>query len=89
MQGRGLLLGLRLTRPAGEIQTALLAHHILSGTSSDPQVLRLMPLLRSRAPRPIRSCRRWRRFFNMPTTTPHPDQARDQARAAHPRSATF
>lgn len=45
VQGRGLLLGLRLTRPAGEIQTALLAHHILSGTSSDPQVLRLMPPL--------------------------------------------
>lgn len=45
VQGRGLLLGLRLRRPAVEIQTALLPHRILTGTSSDPQVLRLMPPL--------------------------------------------
>lgn len=45
VQGRGLLLGLRLRRPAVEVQTALLAHRILTGTSSDPQVLRLMPPL--------------------------------------------
>jgi acetylornithine/succinyldiaminopimelate/putrescine aminotransferase len=47
VQGRGLLLGLRLPphRPAAAVQTALLAHKILTGTSSDPQVLRLMPPL--------------------------------------------
>jgi len=44
-QGRGLLLGLRLPRPAVEVQTALLGHHIIVGTSSDPSVLRLMPPL--------------------------------------------
>ncbi|HNF97476.1 MAG TPA: aminotransferase class III-fold pyridoxal phosphate-dependent enzyme [Pseudomonadota bacterium] len=44
-QGRGLLLGLRLAKPAAQVQHALLAHHIVSGTSSDPQVLRLMPPL--------------------------------------------
>lgn len=44
-QGRGLLLGLRLHRPAVEVQTALLRHQIITGTSSDPQVLRLMPPL--------------------------------------------
>ena len=41
----GLLLGLRLGRPAAEVQKALLAHRILAGTSSDPEVLRLMPPL--------------------------------------------
>ena len=45
VQGRGLLLGLRLRLPAVEVQTALLRHHIIVGTSSDPSVLRLMPPL--------------------------------------------
>jgi len=45
VQGRGLLLGLRLRRAAVEVQTALLRHHIIVGTSSDPSVLRLMPPL--------------------------------------------
>ncbi len=45
VQGRGLLLGLRLARPAAEVQKALFDHRILTGTSSDPQVLRLMPPL--------------------------------------------
>ncbi|MEZ4456448.1 MAG: aminotransferase class III-fold pyridoxal phosphate-dependent enzyme [Gemmatimonadales bacterium] len=43
--GRGLLLGLRLTRPAAEVQKALFEPRILTGTSSDPAVLRLMPPL--------------------------------------------
>ncbi len=42
-QGEGLLLGLRLSRPAKEVQAALLARDILTGTSADPQVLRLLP----------------------------------------------
>jgi acetylornithine/N-succinyldiaminopimelate aminotransferase len=42
-QGAGLLVGLRTTRPAKEIQAELLECGILTGTSSDPQVLRLLP----------------------------------------------
>ena len=45
VSGRGLLLGLHLGRPAGEIQRALFAHRILTGTASDLQVLRLLPPL--------------------------------------------
>jgi acetylornithine/N-succinyldiaminopimelate aminotransferase len=45
VQGRGLLLGLHLGRPAVELQKALFARRILTGTSADPQVLRLMPPL--------------------------------------------
>lgn len=45
VQGRGLLIGLRLDRPAAEVQKALFAHRIITGTSGDPQVLRLMPPL--------------------------------------------
>jgi acetylornithine/N-succinyldiaminopimelate aminotransferase len=45
VQGRGLLLGLTLPRPAKEVQRALFAHRILTGTASDPAVLRLLPPL--------------------------------------------
>jgi acetylornithine/N-succinyldiaminopimelate aminotransferase len=45
VQGRGLLIGLRLERPAAEVQRALFAHHVVTGTSADPDVLRLMPPL--------------------------------------------
>jgi acetylornithine/succinyldiaminopimelate/putrescine aminotransferase len=45
VQGRGLLLGLHLGRSAAEVQQALFARRILTGTSADPQVLRLMPPL--------------------------------------------
>jgi acetylornithine/succinyldiaminopimelate/putrescine aminotransferase len=45
VQGRGLLLGIRLGRPAAEVQRALFAHRIITGTSADPEVLRLMPPL--------------------------------------------
>ena len=45
VQGRGLLLGLHLGRPAVEVQKALFARRILTGTSADPQVLRFMPPL--------------------------------------------
>ena len=43
--GRGLLLGLHLDRPASEVQRALFAHRILTGTATDPRVLRLLPPL--------------------------------------------
>jgi len=43
VQGAGFLLGLKTTRPAKEVQAALLARNILTGTSGDPHVLRLLP----------------------------------------------
>ena len=43
--GRGLLLGLHLDRPAAAVQQALFKRRILTGTASDPNVLRLMPPL--------------------------------------------
>jgi acetylornithine/succinyldiaminopimelate/putrescine aminotransferase len=43
--GRGLLLGLHLDRPAAGVQQALFKRRILTGTASDPNVLRLMPPL--------------------------------------------
>jgi len=43
--GRGLLIGLDLGRPAAEVQRALFARRILTGTSSDPNLLRVMPPL--------------------------------------------
>ena len=45
VQGRGLLLGLRLLRPAAEVQKQLFAHRVLTGTASDPHILRLLPPL--------------------------------------------
>ncbi|HTW39118.1 MAG TPA: aminotransferase class III-fold pyridoxal phosphate-dependent enzyme [Steroidobacteraceae bacterium] len=41
-QGAGFLTGLKTTRPAKEIQAQLLARGILTGTASDPQVLRIL-----------------------------------------------
>lgn len=42
-QGEGFLLGLRTRRPAKEIQAQLLEAGILTGTSTDPNILRLLP----------------------------------------------
>lgn len=42
-QGAGFLHGLRVSRPAKEIQAALLERDILTGTSGDPHVVRLLP----------------------------------------------
>jgi acetylornithine/succinyldiaminopimelate/putrescine aminotransferase len=43
VQGAGFLLGLKTSRPAKEVQAALLARNILTGTSADPHILRLLP----------------------------------------------
>ncbi len=43
VQGAGFLLGLKTSRPAKEVQAALLEKGILTGTSGDPRVLRLLP----------------------------------------------
>lgn len=45
IQGMGLLLGLVCDRPASEVHAALLDHDILTGTSADPTILRLLPPL--------------------------------------------
>ncbi|CAN5718501.1 aminotransferase class III-fold pyridoxal phosphate-dependent enzyme [soil metagenome] len=45
VSGRGLLLGLHLDRSAAEVQRALFARRIVTGTASDPRVLRLLPPL--------------------------------------------
>ena len=42
IQGMGLLLGLVCDRPAIEVRDALLEHDILTGTSADPSVLRIL-----------------------------------------------
>jgi len=42
-QGEGFLLGLRTRLPAKQVQATLLERGILTGTSGDPQVLRLLP----------------------------------------------
>jgi acetylornithine/succinyldiaminopimelate/putrescine aminotransferase len=41
-QGAGLLTGLRMRRPAKDVQRELLARDILTGTSGDPQVVRIL-----------------------------------------------
>jgi acetylornithine/succinyldiaminopimelate/putrescine aminotransferase len=43
IQGAGFLLGLKTSRPAKEVQAALLDKNILVGTSADPNILRLLP----------------------------------------------
>ncbi|HKV75241.1 MAG TPA: aminotransferase class III-fold pyridoxal phosphate-dependent enzyme, partial [Gemmatimonadales bacterium] len=45
VEGRGLLLGLRLGRPAADVQQALFQRRVLTGTASDPEILRLLPPL--------------------------------------------
>ncbi|HEY5102104.1 MAG TPA: aminotransferase class III-fold pyridoxal phosphate-dependent enzyme [Steroidobacteraceae bacterium] len=42
-QGAGFLTGLRVNRPAKEIHAQLLERGILTGTSADPQIIRLLP----------------------------------------------
>ena len=45
VKGKGFLLGLHLNAKAAEIHRALLERQIITGTSSDPHVLRLLPPL--------------------------------------------
>jgi acetylornithine/N-succinyldiaminopimelate aminotransferase len=45
VSGRGLLLGLHLGRPAATVQRALFQRRIITGTASDPEILRLLPPL--------------------------------------------
>jgi acetylornithine/succinyldiaminopimelate/putrescine aminotransferase len=45
VRGKGLLLGIELTSPAARVQAALLGRRVVAGTSSAPDVLRLLPPL--------------------------------------------
>jgi acetylornithine/succinyldiaminopimelate/putrescine aminotransferase len=45
VRGLGLLLGIEFTNTAAPIHQALLEKRIITGTSSDPRVLRLLPPL--------------------------------------------
>jgi len=41
-QGTGFLLGLRTSRPAKDVQRELLERDVLTGTSADPHVVRIL-----------------------------------------------
>jgi acetylornithine/succinyldiaminopimelate/putrescine aminotransferase len=43
VQGAGLLLGLKTTRPAKAVQAELLARGVFVGTAADPHIIRLLP----------------------------------------------
>ncbi|MBI5613709.1 aspartate aminotransferase family protein [Candidatus Gottesmanbacteria bacterium] len=45
VKGRGMLLGIMIDLPAKSIQNALIEQGVITGTSSDPNVLRIMPPL--------------------------------------------
>ena len=45
LKGLGFLLGLEFKEKAAPIHKALLEHNIITGTSSDPNVLRMLPPL--------------------------------------------
>jgi acetylornithine/N-succinyldiaminopimelate aminotransferase len=45
VHGRGFLLGLELDCAAADVQKALWSHRVLTGTSTDPRTLRLLPPL--------------------------------------------
>ena len=45
IKGKGFLLGVQFTAKAAEVHRALLDRQIITGTSSDPHVLRLLPPL--------------------------------------------
>lgn len=45
LQGKGLLAGLRCSRRARDVQAELLAADILTGSSADPNIVRLLPPL--------------------------------------------
>lgn len=45
VRGLGLLLGFRMPTPAALVQRALFEHRVLTGTASDPAILRLLPPL--------------------------------------------
>jgi acetylornithine/succinyldiaminopimelate/putrescine aminotransferase len=72
IQGMGLLLGLKCDRPASEVHAALLDHDILTGTSADPTVLRLLPPL-------VMQCEHVKRLADaLADIAPNTDTSQDQ-----------
>ncbi len=65
VQGRGFLLGLEFADKAASIHKALLDRKIITGTSSDPRVLRLLPPLCLKTGRSRFVCRRTARRFRV------------------------
>ena len=45
IRGKGCLLGIEFEGPCGPVHAKLLENRIITGTSSDPNVLRLLPPL--------------------------------------------
>ena len=45
IHGKGCLLGIEFEEPCGPVHSKLLENKIITGTSSDPNVLRLLPPL--------------------------------------------
>jgi 4-aminobutyrate aminotransferase-like enzyme len=45
IHGKGCLLGIEFTTPASDVHRMLLERKIITGTSSDPKILRLLPPL--------------------------------------------
>ncbi|MBK6751401.1 MAG: aminotransferase class III-fold pyridoxal phosphate-dependent enzyme [Acidobacteria bacterium] len=45
IHGKGCLLGIEFNEPVGPVHAKLLANNIITGTSSDPKILRLLPPL--------------------------------------------
>jgi acetylornithine/N-succinyldiaminopimelate aminotransferase len=45
VKGKGCLLGIEFEQPCAPVHARLLDHNIITGTSSDPNVLRLLPPL--------------------------------------------
>jgi acetylornithine/succinyldiaminopimelate/putrescine aminotransferase len=45
IHGKGCLLGIEFDEPCGPVHKKLLENKIITGTSSDPKVLRLLPPL--------------------------------------------
>ncbi|HNC46275.1 MAG TPA: aminotransferase class III-fold pyridoxal phosphate-dependent enzyme, partial [Acidobacteriota bacterium] len=43
--GLGLLIGVKTSLPAAELQARLLKHGVIVGTSDDPHIIRLLPPL--------------------------------------------
>jgi acetylornithine/succinyldiaminopimelate/putrescine aminotransferase len=45
IRGKGLLLGVEVEKPASKVVNAMIERGVVAGTSSDPQVVRLLPPL--------------------------------------------
>lgn len=72
IQGMGLMLGLVCDRPAIEVRNALLDQDILTGTSNDPAVLRLLPPLVLESSHVVRLAEALNAIGSLSSTGNHP-----------------